>query len=382
MTRAGSGSSASGSPETVKADVLVVADGLLGLATAFEIARRGASTVLVTVQTLYQPWLVPGLVAAQARCFSEPEPARDLTLLSRSLYPEWIESIETESGLACDFDVHGVYVLARTDEEEVALDRGLDWQRRRSLHFDVLSGEEAAEREAGLHAPGISAAFAFSGDGQVDPERLFRSLRLAAGEAGVRVFETGFVGEFSPGPAATWKVETPGRVFLATALVHAIEDPFARSASPFGPALPVVPAVFLDLDTLEDPVRVSRALVAPGAACLPLRSGGVRIVGGGENPDGRLTAGEITRLLEELASFLPRSRGYGFVSARSRLLSFSPDLLPLAGESSQAGGFVAAGLGLDTVLLLPALSSLLADLLTGKKPPISGAAFSPLRLGR
>jgi glycine/D-amino acid oxidase-like deaminating enzyme len=249
------------------------------------------------------------------------------------------------------------------------------------LHFEVLSGEEAAEREPGLEAAAISAAFAFSDDGQVDPHRLWNSLRLAAAESGVQIFETGFVRDVSAGPAATWKVEAAGTVFLTTALVQAIEDPGVRLPTPLAASLPAVSAVFVDLDGLGDARRLSRALVAPGTACRPLRSGGIRLVGPGENVDGRVAAGEVTRLLSELACLLPCSREYRFEAARSRLLSFGPDMMPVAGEASHAGGFLIGGLGFDTVLLLPAVSSLVADLLTGRKPALAAATLSPLRLG-
>jgi hypothetical protein len=109
-----------------------------------------------------------GLVNPQARPEVGPEALRDLSLLSRHLFGGWIETLEEETGLPCEYDVRGGLTVALTEAEEVALDRALDWQRAHALPFEVLPGEEACAREPALSSA-VRAAFSFPDDGQLPP---------------------------------------------------------------------------------------------------------------------------------------------------------------------------------------------------------------------
>jgi len=69
-----------------RADVVVLAGDAVGLAVGLELARRGLETVILEVGPGRSEGLVlPGLVNPQAHPRVEPEPVRDLALLSRHL---------------------------------------------------------------------------------------------------------------------------------------------------------------------------------------------------------------------------------------------------------------------------------------------------------
>jgi glycine/D-amino acid oxidase-like deaminating enzyme len=366
-------------------DVVVTGTGVLGLALALELARRGVETVVVGDGG---PGRWPasaagpaGLVDAQARPGPASEAVRDLTLLSRRLWADWVEALEEETGLPCEYDVRGGLALALTEAEEVVLDRALDWQRARALAFDVLPGEDVRSREPGLSAE-VRAAFSFPDDGQLPPARLLRALTLAARHAGVTVADAEVPGAVRVENGSVAGLETARGLVRAEAVVNAAG---ARAGLLSGvPPLPVVPVrtPHLQLDGAADPERLARFVHGRSCSLVPRRDGTVVVAGrGGEGHDPRLTAGEAARLLAEAARLVPSLAGYPLLDAWSSCCGRSPDGGPILGETALPGLVAAAGEGSDEILLAPALAHVVADLLTGRTPPVPAGPFSPARFG-
>jgi len=353
---------------------------VVGLALAFELARRGVETVVLSRGSGGGRGEPAGLVNAQARPEVAPEPVRDLALLSRHLFPAWIEAIEEEGGLSCEYDVRGGLSIALSDADEVELDRALDWQRARALPFEVLAAEEARAREPALGAA-VQAAFAFPADGQVSPSRLRRGLTFAAARAGALVV-TGT-------PALAVRVEA-GRVaglettagFLRAEAVVNAAGPWAAHL-PGAPPVPVTPLrlpVVL-LDASADPDRLARFVSSPAGALVPRRDGGLAVAGlpsaGGF--ERRLLSVEAARLLSRAVAILPGAARYPLLAAWASIAAGSPDGVPLLGETALPGIHLATGAGADALLLAPGAAVVVADLLTGSAPPLTPAPYSPAR---
>ena len=367
--------------------MVIVGAGALGLALGVELARRGVETVIVDRGAPFErgesaQGASAGLVNPQARPGVEPEALRDLSLLSRHLFGDFVEALEEEAGLPCDYDVRGGLTAALTEAEEVALDRALDWQRARALRFEVLPGEEARAREPALSAA-VRAAFAFPDDGQVSPARLARSLALAARRAGAAVLTHAPVSAVRVEAGRAAGVETPWGLLRADAVVNAAGAWACLLTG--GPALPVLAlrAPHALLDASEDPDRLSRFVAASGGALVPRRDGTLVLAGAGARTglDGLSRAGETALLLSRAAEIVPAAASYPLLETWACLTAASPDGLPLLGETSVPGLFLAAGEGRDGVLLAPAVAALLADILTGQIPPLPPAPFSPARFG-
>ncbi len=366
---------------------MVVGAGVLSLAVGLELARRGVETVLLERTAPGErgaslPAASVGLVNPQARPDVAPEPLRDLFLLARHLFGEFVERVEEETGLACEYDVRGGMTAALTEAEEVALDRALDWQRARALPFVVLPGEEARAREPAL-AGAVRAVFSFPNDGQLLPERLGRALALAARRAGAVVVPQAPAAAVHVEEGRAAGVETPWGLVRAEAVVIAAGA--FSGLVPGGPPLPLVMlrAPHALLDASEDPDRLTRFVAAAGCALVPRRDGRLVVAGAEERtgPDSRAHAGETARVLARAAEIVPGAASYAILGTGACLAAASPDGLPLLGETAVPGLFLAAGEGRDGVLLAPAAAVLLADLLTGRTPPLPAAPFSPARFG-
>ena len=364
------------------ADVVVTGGGLAAAALALELARRDLTVDLLSGGRAGVPSAPGGPVAAQATVESVPEALADLALLSRHLFSDWLSALEEETGLPCEYDECGAMTVALDDSEEVLLDRALDAQRFRGIHFEVLEPEEARGREPALSAS-LRAAFSFPRDGVARAGRVGRALALAARAAGVRVHE-GCAAQalvFSAGRVAG--VETTGGFLPAEAVVLAGRGGPGRVGG--APRLPLSVAVrpWLRLDATSDPDRPTRLLRSRGASLVPRRDGSILALGRPEPGPGAScpSAGAVATLLSEVQRLVPASSGWALVEAGAGHEVSVPDRLPVVGETANPGLLVTAGWASDELLLAPAAAALAADLVTGRTPPLAAAPFSPGRIG-
>ena len=250
--------------------------------------------------------------------------------------------------------------VALDDAEEVLLDRALDAQRRRGIHFEVLEPEEARGREPALPAS-LQAAFSFPRDGVARAGRVGRALVLAARAAGVRVHEGNARAGGAPSrPGGSPGVETtagppPGRGRRSRGPGGA--GPGRRCAAP--------------------PARRRPSGRGCGWTRRPIPTGRRASSSRGESPsspvatarsspwDGRSRAhraaspgaGSVAALLSEVQRLVPASSGWALVEAGAGRELSAPDRLPVLGETAIPGLFVAAGWGADELLLAPAAAA-------------------------
>jgi glycine/D-amino acid oxidase-like deaminating enzyme len=364
------------------ADIVVAGGGIAAAAIALELARRDLTVDLLAGGRAGVPSAPGGPVAAQASVETMAEAGADLALLSRHLFPDWLSALEEETGLPCEYDERGAMTVALDDAEEVLLDRALDSQRARGIHFEVLEPEEARGREPALSAS-LQAAFAFSRDGVARSGRVGRALALAARAAGVRFREGDAVRAVAVSAGAVRGVEASGGFLPAGAVVLAgREGPDRIAGAPLF-RLVVSTRAWLRLDAASDPDRPARLLVSRGASLVPRRDGSLLVLGRPEpgETEGRPLAGRVAALLSALQRLVPASSGWGLVEAGVAREHSAPDRLPVLGETATPGLFVAAGWGPDELLLAPAAAAVMADLVTGRTPPLAAAPFTPGRLG-
>ncbi len=364
------------------ADVVVAGGGLAATAIALELARRDLTVDLLAGARVGVPSAPGGPVAAQAAVEAAPEALADLALLSRHLFSDWLSALEEETGLPCEYDERGAMTVALDDAEEVLLDRALDAQRSRGIHFEVLEPDEARGREPALSAS-LRAAFSFPGDGVARSGRVGRALVLAARAAGVRIHEGTAVQAVALSAGRVAGVETTGGLLPAEFVVLAgrAGPGWVGGAPRLRFAVTLRP--WLRLDALSDPDRPTRLVRSRGISLVPRRDGSILALGRPE--PGPLTtfptAGAVAALLFEVHRLVPASSGWVLVEAGAGREVLAADRVPVIGEAASPGLFVAAGWGADELLLAPAAAALAADLVTGRTPSLGAAPFSPGRTG-
>ena len=158
------------------ADVVVVGDGVVGLACAHAAAARGLDTCLVGRRRA-------GLASTAAAGFLAPtiDPVRGdalhFTLAARERYRVYLDDLRRITGRAVPFALEGILRLPSSDREAATFAAAVDTMSR------WVSAAEVSELEPALHAP--FGARWHPDDGMVDNQHLLRALddALALGAA-------------------------------------------------------------------------------------------------------------------------------------------------------------------------------------------------------
>ncbi|WP_041435279.1 glycine oxidase ThiO [Synechococcus sp. CC9605] len=352
--------------------VLVLGGGLMGLAIAHQLARKGiAVTVLSRRRSEAAGFVAAGMLAPHAEGLSGP--LLQLGQLSLGRVPSWVAQIEADSGLPCGLRSTGIVVPFRSDKE-------------RDLYPTAAFGEpldrEQLEQELPGLAPEWSAGLLFSQDGQIDNRRqLMRALESACVDRGVQFQEGVEVQELLQNHGQLKGVRTRDLEGTLSTLScsQAMLCSGAWSAQLL-PELQVFPVKgqMLSLQTPRGALR--RVIFGPGTYFVP-REDGLVVVGAtseqnagfneGLTPQGQTTLEQgIAALLPEAINWPPMERWWGFRPC-------TPDEGPLLGESPIAGLWLACGHHRNGVLMAGATAELIADLASGSAPRKDLAALLP-----
>ena len=349
-------------------DVIVLGCGVIGASLARELNKSGIRVLVVERGE-------PGREASHAAAgmlapFSGEMPADliALAVASAGLYPEWAYELRDES-------------LARSHEKSPAIDlrgRGTIVLGKEVKHVpeeNALDRAELNDMEPRLECP-LPASFA--AENSVDPRGVMaalirslkhRGLEIAHGAAvrSVQVAETGF------------EVRTERAKYFAARVVNCcgawagdIEAPFKALAKPRkGQMLSVIPPKPL----LEHVVRSENVYLVP-------RSDGRILIGATVEDTGfdkRVDPGVIKHMQGLAERLVPAIADAKIHETWAGLRPGTPDDLPILGEGSTPGYFIATGHFRNGILLAPVTAEIMAKLVRGEGPGYELKAFSPAR---
>lgn len=300
-------------------DVAIAGGGIIGLASALELRRRGATvSVFDSGEKGQASWAAAGILGPQSEAH-EPSPSLALGRASFALYPEFVHGLGDVG-----FRRNGTLHRAFSEAERASLQATVDWQRAQGLNVE--------EREG---------AFFFPDEGQVDNRKLVAALRAACEASGV---------EF--------------RNALARVTV------VCKGAWSGAPVFPVKGEMLA-----VDATPPAQVVFGGGGYVVP--RGGITLVGATGEPgvfDPSPTEKGRAHLLE-----VARKHG---ISGRvldhwAGLRPGTPDGLPLFGREGSV--IVAAGHYRNGILLAPITAKIVSALFHGETPPLDLAPFSPKR---
>ncbi|MEQ9318093.1 MAG: FAD-dependent oxidoreductase, partial [Polyangiaceae bacterium] len=166
--------------------VVVVGAGLVGCASAWALAQRGADVLVLergAFAELAASRAAAGILGAQLE--DHPSAAMlDLCVASRERFPSFIAEIETASDMHVGYRTCGTMRAAFTDAQRDVLASEVERQRTAGYDAELLDGAAARRLEPAL-STAVLAAASFPRDGVLDPPKLLEALRIAAGKAGV-----------------------------------------------------------------------------------------------------------------------------------------------------------------------------------------------------
>jgi glycine oxidase len=368
-------------------DAIFVGGGVIGLASAWRAAQRGADVVVL--ERAQPPAgatrVAAGMLAPVGELsFGEPELLR-MTLASARLYPEFVAELEAASGRSTGYARRGALHVALDRDEAAELRRVHDLQRSLGLEARWLPPRRCRELEPGL-TPACSGGVHAPGEAAVDPRELTAALLAALAAAGVEV-RTGcevvdgrFAGERLAGVRVEGGEELrAGAVVLASGAWAGATAWLPEAARP--PVRPVKGQA-LELGSREGSPPCGRILASERVYLVP-RGDGRLIVGATVEERGfdtAVTAGGVHELLREAYRLLPDVAEMELVGSLAGLRPGTPDNLPLVGAGAVEGLILATGHHRNGILLAPLTAAAIAALLGGDPLPEAATAADPARL--
>jgi glycine oxidase len=370
-------------------DAIFVGGGIIGLCSAWNAARRGASVAVLERGTppAGATRVAAGMLAPVGElAFGEPE-LLEMTLAAAALYPEFVAELEASTGMATGYARPGALHVALDRNEAAALRRVHDLQRSLGLEAEWLAPRRCRELEPGL-TPSFNGGVHAASEALVDPRALSAALLAALAQAdaevrtGAEVVAGLFEGERLSG------VRTGDGEELAAASVVLASGAWAGRTEwlPAHARPPVRPVKgqILELRTRDGEPACERIVASERVYLVP-REDGRLIVGATVEERGfdtAVTAGGVHELLREAYRLLPDVAEMELLDATAAPRPGTPDNLPLVGAGAIDGLLLACGHYRNGILLAPLTAETIASLLAGDPVPSPMRSADPLQVSR
>ena len=344
-------------------DVAIVGAGLIGLATAFELAERGAT---VRVYDRGEPgraasWAGAGMLAPVTEEIGD-EAMRALCTQSLAAYPQFVERVRELGGVDARLHLDGILTVACDDERLDALRvRAGDLQ---ALGVDAVALDRAQtlEREPALGAT-VRGGLLVRGEGHVDNRRLGRALRAACEALGVIFANESRAIAVECDARRALGVRTERGFAPAAVVVNAAGAWSGRVEGIPSSCAPPVEPLKGQMLALAMPRRFVRATTwVPGAYLVP-RDDGRLLIGATverEGFDERVTAKGVQQLLSAALAAAPSLGEFTVSETWAGLRPSTPDGRPVLGPTPIEGLVLATGHYRNGILLAPQTARMIA----------------------
>lgn len=375
-------------------DVAVVGAGVIGLAAAWELRRRGRSVAVIDPDPgAGASRAAAGMLAPVSEVQYQQETLYPLMAASAAEYPDFTSDLEQAAGRPVGYRRTETLVCGADAADRQALADLRLLQQRHGTVVEQLELRTARRLEPALN-PRLSAVFRIASDHQVDPRQLVAGLLAAL--AAPEDSGTSRAGSADGGPAVLvraaaaglrWRNRTVTGVVLADGREVAAEQTLLAPGTglngllnlPYGYEPPLRP-VHGDVlrarpaggtELLRHTVR---GLVHGVPVYLVPRSDGTLVIGATSREDGRdkPSAGGIFALLRDAQALVPGVADLDVLEVMARARPGTPDDLPYLGRLLDPDAAPVPGVAVSTgffrhgILLAPLAARLAAQLLTGQ----------------
>jgi thiazole synthase len=354
-------------------EILIMGGGVIGLAIAVELKRRGASvTVLSRDFKQAASHAAAGMLAPLAENISSPS-MLELCLRSRWLYPEWISKLEELTGVDTGYFPCGILAPVFSIER----DRTANNNENNSIWLDR---ETINLYQSGLGEE-VVGGWWYPEDGQVDNRQLIKSLLQAAEFLGVEIKEGIAVEAIQQKRGKVERILTSSGEFCADRYVLATGS-WSNSISPI-PVRPVKGQMLsVRMPQLQhQPFPLQRVLFGKNIYLVPRKDGRL-IIGATVEEVGWIphnTPNGIKTLLEKASRLYPATGDWAIEEFWWGFRPGTKDELPILGASSCENLILATGHYRNGILLAPITASLITDLILENKVDPLLEKFSPNR---
>jgi glycine oxidase len=368
-----------------KTDAIVVGGGIVGLAVARALLRRGVGAVTLIERARLgaeASYAAAGMLAPQAEA-DRADRFFDLACAGRDFYPSFADELREETGVDIELERTGTLYLALTEKDEEEIEHRYRWQTRAGLKVERLSAEEARRLEPCISRE-VRGALRFPQDVQVENRKVVSALSAAVERLGVRLFTETPVNSLILERGRVQGVETSmGRVHAPVVILAAgawtsflaPSDKGAHSIS-----IEPVRGQMLCFETRQ--LLARHVIYSPRGYIVPRLDG--RLLAGSTTEragfEKLVTEAGVHSITSHAQEIAPAVAGLPLVDSWAGLRPRASDDWPIVGASSEVEGlFYATAHYRNGILLAPLTGKLLAEqIMTGQVSPLINA-FSPDR---
>src|SRR5262249_26574701 len=167
---------------TNRADVAIVGAGIMGISTAYHLARRRFGRIVV----IERDGICEGSTALASGGIRHQYASRIGIELTRNVI-ETFERFESEFGVDPRFRQHGYLILVTTEAERAQAEANVALQRSLGVDVTLLSPEEVRRRFPYLCTDDLLGATYSPRDGYADPYLVTTAMAARARELGVEI---------------------------------------------------------------------------------------------------------------------------------------------------------------------------------------------------
>lgn len=367
-------------------DVIVIGAGLIGLASAYELALRGAQ---VHVFDIREPggaasWAGAGILSPYSEPIASPELAA-FCAASLASYPTFVEGLRERCEIDPRLRIDGNLQVVYAQSDLPRLEKRAEELRSRGLRAHCLDRDQIRELEPALGSE-VAGGLLVEDEGRIDNRLLSDALRAVCSALGVRITADTAAKAVEADERRVRGVQT-SRGFAASPIVLNAAGAWAGvlGGVPESARIPVEPikGQMLALETVPD--FVQRVVWFPTEAhgyAVPRDDGRLLIGATVERAcfDVRVTAAGMHELLGAALRAMPSLGTCSVLQTWAGVRPGSPDGVPYIGGTEVEGYFTAAGHFRYGILLTPASARLIADVIEGRELPAYASAFSPRRM--
>ena len=371
------------------ADVVIIGGGVMGASTAFHLAVRGCTNVV-----LLEALTLAAVGTGHSGSIVRQHYSQDVTTLLALRSVEMFENFEALTGRGGVFHQTGWLKLGPPDVVG-AMDDNSNRHRELGVDVEEVPLEDLPGYVPGINTDGLGAALFEPRSGYADPVATTQGFASKAQQLGTAVYEGTAATGITVAEGRVTGVETSAGRINAPIVVNATGPWSATVASWAGIDIPIT--VTREQDILlrcDDASVMPRMAVSNGVDCIYWRPAGDGLMLAGDgypkdietaDPDNYDTeaddsfkAGMMERLGHRLPTLTARSE---IVRSYASLYDVTPDWHPIIGNDPGVGGFVhCEGFSGHGFKLGPAVGKVVAEtILDGQASTVD---ISPFRLER